>query len=205
MRRDILEDAVASFFSLALDVAVKANGAVIVSLFDDLFQAIKSTAANKENVLGIDLNKFLVGVLSTTLRRNVGYRSFQDFEKCLLHTLTRNVARDRAIFALARDLVDLVDIDNAALCLFDIKIGRLNQTQKNVFYVLTDVSRFGKRGGIGNGKGYLQCFGKRLRQIRFTNTRGANEKNIAFLNVDVVILYVFFAENSLIMIVYGNA
>jgi hypothetical protein len=41
--------------------------------------------------------------------------AFHDLEQRLLHALARHVAGDRGIVGLAADLVDLVDIDDAAL------------------------------------------------------------------------------------------
>ena len=39
----------------------------------------------------------------------------------------RDVARDRRVVALARDLVDLVDVDDAALRALDVVVGVLQQ------------------------------------------------------------------------------
>ena len=55
---------------------------------------IERTSADEQNICRIDLNKFLVGVLTTTLRRNIDRRTLQNLQKSLLHTLTRHVARD---------------------------------------------------------------------------------------------------------------
>ena len=49
------------------------------------------------------------------------------FSKASLHALTRNVAGDRRVLALARDLVDLVDVDDPGLGALDIVVGGLNQ------------------------------------------------------------------------------
>ncbi len=50
------------------------------------------------------------------------------------------------------DLVDLVDVDDAALRAFQVEVGSLQQLEEQVLDVLTDVASFGKRGRITNGK-----------------------------------------------------
>ncbi len=56
---------------------------------------------------------FLLRMLAPALRRHVADRPFQDFQQRLLHAFAGNVARDGDVFRLARDLVDLVNINNA--------------------------------------------------------------------------------------------
>ena len=113
----------------------------------------------------LNLNEFLLGVLAAALRRDVGDRALQNLQQRLLHALAGYVACDGGVFALAGNLVDLVDIDDAALGLLDIVVGGLNQTQQDVFHVLAHIARLGQGGGVRNGKGYVQHFGQRLGQI----------------------------------------
>jgi hypothetical protein len=82
----------------------------------------------------------------------------------LLHAFARNIPRDRRIFVLLRDLVDLVYIDDALLRFLYIAIRSLQQFQNNIFNVFADVSRFGQRRGVHDRKGYFQHARKRLRQ-----------------------------------------
>ena len=49
------------------------------------------------------------------------------FKQRLLHALARDIPRDRGVLGLPGNLVDLVDIDNAALRTLDIVIGGLEQ------------------------------------------------------------------------------
>jgi hypothetical protein len=53
-------------------------------------------------------------MLAAALRRHAGDGALHDLEQRLLHALARYVAADRGIVGLARYLVDLVDIDDAA-------------------------------------------------------------------------------------------
>src|SRR5207247_2705716 len=106
---------------------------------DDLLEPIEGASAHEQNVSGVDLQEFLLRMLASALRRHRGDRALHDLEQRLLHALARHVAGDRRVVGLARDLVDLVDIDDAALRALDIVIGRLQQLQNDVLYVLSDI------------------------------------------------------------------
>src|SRR6266550_8360261 len=82
---------------------------------DDLLQAGERTTADEEDVGGVDLKELLLRMLAAALRRHRGNGALHDLEQRLLHTLARNVPGDRRIIGLAADLVDFVDIDDAAL------------------------------------------------------------------------------------------
>src|SRR5580700_7231022 len=82
---------------------------------DDLVEPLEGAATDEQNIGGIDLDEILVRVLAAALRRHARDRALDDFQKRLLHALTGDVAGDRGVVALAGDLVDLVDIDDAAL------------------------------------------------------------------------------------------
>ena len=92
---------------------------------NDLFEAGKGATADEQDVGRIDLKEFLLWMLAAALRRHRGHGSFHDLEQSLLDTFSRHVARDRRIVGLARNLVDFVDIDDAALSPFDIIVRRL--------------------------------------------------------------------------------
>jgi len=63
-----------------------------------------------------NLEEFLLRMLcAPPLWRHRRGRAFHQLEQRLLHALARHVARDRGILRLAADLVDFVDIDDAAL------------------------------------------------------------------------------------------
>ena len=62
----------------------------------------------------------------------------------------------RRVLALARDLVDLVDVDDAALRLLDVVVGGLQQVDDDVLDVLADVAGLGQGGGVGDGEGHVE-------------------------------------------------
>src|SRR5690606_27645642 len=64
---------------------------------DDLVEAGKGTAADKQDIGRIDLQELLLRMLAAALRRNARDRAFHDLEQRLLHALARHVARDRRV------------------------------------------------------------------------------------------------------------
>src|SRR4029078_1741274 len=99
-----------------------ADRGALPPLRGDLFQPGDRAAADEQDVGGVDLQKLLLRVLAAALRRNAGDGALDDLEQRLLHAFARDIARDRRVVALARDLVDLVDVDDAALRLLDVVI-----------------------------------------------------------------------------------
>ena len=91
-------------------------------------------------------------MLSAALRGYVCNGSLKQLEQCLLYALAGNVSRYGCIFALAGDLVYLVNVNYAVLGTLYVEIGSLEQTQKNILNVLADISCFGKSCCIRNGK-----------------------------------------------------
>ena len=77
----------------------------------------------------------------------------------------------RRVVALARDLVDLVDVDDAALRLLDVVVGVLQQLDDDVLDVLADVAGLGQVGGVGDGERHVEDLGQRLREQRLAASR----------------------------------
>ena len=127
-------------------------------------------------------------MLAAALRRHGGNRTFHDLQERLLHALARHVARDRRVVRLAADLVDLVDVDDAALRALDVVVGVLQQLEDDVLDVLADVAGFGERRCIGHGEGHVEDARQRLRQQRLAAARGADEEDVRFGELDVVVL-----------------
>src|SRR5262249_8442789 len=89
---------------------------------DDLLEPIKGAAAHEQDVGGVDLQEFLLRMLASALRRHRRDGAFHDLEQRLLYALARDVAGDRWAVGLTADLVDLVDVDDAALGALDIVV-----------------------------------------------------------------------------------
>ena len=125
-------------------------------------------------------------VLAPALRRHVGHRALEDLEQRLLHALARDVAGDRRVLALARDLVHLVDVDDAALALLDVVARRLQQLEDDVLDVLADVAGLGQGRGVDDGEGHGQEPRQRLGQQRLARAGRPDEQDVRLLDLDVV-------------------
>ncbi len=76
---------------LASDISAKSDGSFTDSVLDDFVYSIEGTAAYEQDIGGINLNEFLMGVLTAALRRNTGNCSLQYLQQCLLYTFSRNI------------------------------------------------------------------------------------------------------------------
>ena len=103
-------------------------------------------------------------MLASALRRHRSNCSLDDLKESLLNTFTGHVAGDGCILRFSADLIDLINVNDALLRALNIKISRLDQTEKNVLDVLTDIARLSQCRSVGDGKGHIQNLGKRLRK-----------------------------------------
>ena len=69
------------------------------------------------------MQEFLLWMFTATLRWHTRDGTLHDLEQRLLNALARNVADDRRAVGFAGNLVDLVDIDDAALRALDVVVG----------------------------------------------------------------------------------
>ena len=117
-------------------------------------------------------------MLAAALRRHAGDSSFHDLEQGLLHAFARDVAGDRRIVGLAADLVDLVDIDDAALCPLDVVVGGLQQLEDNVLDILADIAGLGQRRCVGHSEGHVEDARQRLRQQRLAAAGRTDQQDV---------------------------
>ena len=127
-------------------------------------------------------------VLAPALRRHRGDRPLEDLQQRLLHALARDVARDRRVVRLARDLVDLVDVDDPGLGLLDVEVGGLDQLQEDVLDVLADVAGLGERGRVGDRERDVEDARERLREQRLAAAGRAEQEDVRLLQLDVAVL-----------------
>src|SRR5262245_147816 len=167
------------------DVRPEADAVVPDPALDDLVDAGERAPAEEEDVRRVDLDELLVRVLAPALRGHRRRGALEDLQQRLLDALTRHVARDRRVLGLARDLVDLVDVDDAGLGLLDVVVRRLDELEEDVLDVLADVARLGERGGVGDRERDLQQAGERLREQRLPAPGRADEQDVALLQLDV--------------------
>ena len=140
-------------------------------------------------------------MLAAPLRRYVGNGTLQDLQQRLLHPFPADVAGDGGVFALAGDLVNLVDIDDPPLRLGNVKIRRLQQPQQDIFHIFADIACFRQCSGVGDGKRYPQHLGQRLRQHGLSHAGGAQQQDIALAQLYIVCIP---AANPLVVVVYRH-
>ena len=145
LRLEVLQDLAGLALVGPAHLGAEADRGALPALRDDLFEPGERAAADEQDVGGVDLQEFLLRVLAPALRRHRGDRALHDLQERLLHALARHVAGDRRVVGFARDLVDLVDIDDAALRPLDIVVGRLQQLQDDVLDILADIAGLGQR------------------------------------------------------------
>ena len=85
------------------------------------------------------------------------------------------------------DLVDLVDVDDAALGRLDVEVGRVQQLQEQVLDVLADVAGLGQRGGVADGERHVEDLGERPGQQRLAAAGRADEQDVALVDLDVAV------------------
>src|SRR5262249_6350684 len=112
---------------LAADIGAESHALHTDAAADDFLEADECAAADEQDVGGIYLQEFLLRVLAAPFRGHARGGSFDDLQQRLLHSLARYVTSDRRVVPLARDLIDLVNVDDTALRLFDVVIGVLQQ------------------------------------------------------------------------------
>ena len=74
----------------------------------------------------------------------IGFIGFvpETSQQSLLYTFTADIPGDGRVLALAGDLVDLINIDDASLGFENIVIRRLDEPEKDVLHVLAHIARF---------------------------------------------------------------
>src|SRR5580704_11292903 len=157
---------------------VEAHPVVARALLDDLLEARERTAADEQHVRRVDLDELLVRVLASALRRHRGRGALEDLQQRLLYALARDVTGDRRVLALAGDLVDLVDVDDAGLGLLDVVVRRLDQLEQDVLDVLADVAGLGERGRVGDGERDVEQPGQGLRQQGLAGAGRAEQQDV---------------------------
>src|SRR5690625_583630 len=185
----------------ALDLGAEADAPLLRALPDDLVQTSEGAATDEQDVGGIDLEELLLGVLAPSLGRHRGHSALDQLQQGLLHSLTGDIPSDGGIVGLARDLVDLVDVDNAHLGLFHIVVALLQQFLNDVLDILADIARLGEGGGIGDGKGHVQQPGQGFGQQGLATAGGPDHQDVALAQLHLVLAGSTAVAQALVMVV----
>src|SRR5205814_6300310 len=127
-----------------------------------------------------------VGMLAAALRGYVRDSSFEDLQERLLDALPGHVTGDGRVVRLARDLVDLVDVDDPALGPGDVEVGGLDQSEEDVLDVLPDVASLRERRRIGNAERNVEHAGEGLGEQGLAGPRRPDEQDVRLLELDLV-------------------
>src|SRR5256885_15501519 len=100
-------------------------------------------------------------MFAAALGRDVANGALQNLEQGLLHTFAGNVAGEGDVFGFARDFVDFVYVNDAALGALDVIVSILEQAQDDIFDVFADIAGLGEGGGVRDGKRNIQSAGER--------------------------------------------
>ena len=184
---DVAEDRPQILVFRATDIGTETDTLGPDSVLHDLLDAGESAATDEQHVGGVDLQELLMRVLASALGRHGSRGALEDLEQGLLHTFARHVTRDRRVFALAGDLVDLIDVDDAGLRLLDVVVGGLDQLQQDVLDVFADVAGLGEGGGVGDRKRHVEHAGEGLGHQGLAAARGADQQDVGLRQFDLAI------------------
>src|ERR1044071_5754191 len=106
---------------------------------------------------------------------------------CLRPAFAGHVARDRRVVALAGDLVDLVDVDDAALGALDVVIGVLQQRDDDVLDVLADVAGLGEVGRVGDRERHVEDARQGLGEQGLARAGRPEQQDVRLLELDVLV------------------
>ena len=123
-----------------------------------------------------------------------------------MNTLTRDIAGDRRVLALARDLVNFIYIYDAHLGTLHIKIGSLQQLEQNVLNVFTYIASLGQCGCVGNSKWNIEQSGECLSHVCLAATCWSEQQDVALLQFDFVATSIarIFIFNATVVIEHRN-
>ena len=200
---DVAEDCTKVLVFRAADIRTETNALRANSILHDLLNAGEGAATDEQHVGGVDLQELLMRVLAATLGRHGSRRALEDLEQGLLHAFARHVTRDRRVFALAGDLVDLVDVDDAGLRFLDVVVGGLNQLQQDVLDIFADIAGLGEGGGVGDRKRHIEHAGEGLGHQGLAAACRADQQDVGLRQLDLAIEAVP-QLNALVVVVDRN-
>src|ERR1700678_372776 len=144
-------------------------------------------------------------MLASALRRDRGRGALEDLQQRLLDALAGHVTGNRRVLALARDLVDLIDVDDARLGLLDVVVRRLDQLEQDVLDVFTDVAGLGQRGRVGDGERHVEQPGQRLGQQRLARAGRAEQQDVGLGQLNALIAGPVIPRlDALVVVVHGH-
>ena len=168
-----------------------------------MFEPDERAAADEQHVARIHLDVLLLGMLAPSLGRNVGDGSLEHLQERLLDALARDVAGDRHVVGRLADLVDLVDVDDAALGRLEIEVGGVQQLEQDVLDVLADVAGLGQRRGVADGEGDVEDSRQGRASKRLAAAGRADQEDVRLVELDLLV-GLFAVDQPLVMVMQGD-
>src|SRR5438477_5118437 len=82
---------------------------------NNFIETDECAAANEQNLLGINLDIFLMRMFASSLWRNIARAALQDFQQSLLHSFAGDIASNAHVVSFPANLIDLVDVNDPEL------------------------------------------------------------------------------------------
>mmetsp|Transcript_14585 Transcript_14585/g.57375 ORF Transcript_14585/g.57375 Transcript_14585/m.57375 type:complete len:267 (+) Transcript_14585:635-1435(+) len=154
---------------------------ILPPLVNHVLQPRERASADEEDVGGVHLYEIAPRVFPPALLRDVDHGSLDHLQERLLHAFAGDVARDGEVLGLSRQLVDLVDVDDAALRRRQVEPRRLQQLVQQTLHVFADVPSLRQRRGVRDDDRDVHKLRQRLREERLSRPRRPAEENVGLL------------------------
>src|SRR5210317_1061222 len=97
-------------------------------------------------------------MLTSTVWWDSTNSTFHYFKQSLLYTFATDVSRDRRAVTFFTNFVYFVYKDYTSFAKVLVSFCRIIKFAHNIFYVVTNISRFGQGSGIRDGKWHIEIF-----------------------------------------------
>ncbi len=181
----LAEDVAGAAFVRRLNRRAEADRGRAAATRDDLLEAGKRTAADEEDVRRVDLQNSCCGCLRPPCGGTEATVPSMILSSACWTPSPDTSRVIEGLSDLRADLVDFVDIDDAALGALDIVVGGLQQLQDDVLDVLADIARLGERRRVGHREGHVEDARERLRQHRLADAGRADQQDVGLRELDV--------------------
>jgi len=81
-----------------------------------------------------------------------------------LYAFTTYISCNADVLCGSRNFVNFINVNNAALRPFDVKVTCLQKLEKDVFDIFSDISGFSESCGVCNGKWDVEYAGECFRE-----------------------------------------
>ena len=123
--------------------------------------AVEGATTDKEDILGVDMNKLLLWVLATALWRHINHRTLEQLQQTLLNAFARHIAGDRRVVGFASNLIDFIDKDDTFLGFLDVVLRLLQEACEQTLDIFAHITGLGEDSSIDDGEWHLEEFGNR--------------------------------------------